>query len=74
MSIVGKIYGLWGKAGENMEKTIEKKLREAGKGYLESLVCKSPVRRGCGSRILTDFAGSLPSVYLSGRGEGGDKC
>ena len=50
-----------GKVGENMEKMIEKKLRETGKSYLESLVYKSPVRRGCGSRILTDFTGSLPS-------------
>ena len=50
-----------GKVGENMEKTIEKKLRETGKSYLESLVYKSPVRRGCGSRILTDFTGSHPS-------------
>ena len=73
MSIVGKMYEVWGKAGENTEKTIEKKLGEAGKSYLESLVCKSPVRRGCGSRILTDFIVSLLSVYLSGRGEGGDK-
>lgn len=61
LSIVRNACGLWGKICGNVEgKRIENKPREAGKNYLESLVCKISVRRkGVGEQISTDFTGWL---------------
>lgn len=66
LSIVENVYGMWGKVCGNVEgKRIENKSREAGKSYLESLVCQPPVRREWESKFPLTLQG-LSDVFVCG--------